>query len=59
MMIIREARKEGDNPQNRGKMLNIYLKEVCASPKELTPSGDKRQTYVLNEAKDLNRHVDK
>lgn len=40
-------------------MLSMYLKEVCVSPKELTPSGDERETYVLNEAKDLNRHVDK
>lgn len=59
-MIIREVRKEGDNPQNRGKkMLSICLKEVCASPKELTPSGEERETYDLNEAEDLNRHVDK
>lgn len=40
-------------------MLSMYLKEVCVSPKELTPSGDERETYVLNEAKELNRHVAK
>lgn len=45
--------------KQREKMLSICLKEVCASPKELTPSGDERETYVLNEAEDLNIHVDK